>query len=99
MAFGERGASKAPASQADEAGVTTYPVSRVRDGALSDGLPVGERVVRCLEAALEPSSRQGIAGLGATRRGRGRGAQTRTAPNPQQSLGLVGRSQPRPTER
>ena len=61
--------------------------------------PVGERVLRRLEAALEPPSRVGIAGLGATRGGGAGGAQTRTAPNPQQSLGLVGRSQPRPSER
>ena len=55
---------------------------------------VGERVVRRLEAALEPPSRAGIAGLGATRGGGAGGAQTRPAPNPQQSLGLPGRSQP-----
>ncbi len=35
---------------------------------------------------------------GSDPRGRGRGAQTRTAPNPQQSLGLPGRSQPHPND-
>ncbi len=63
-----------------------------------DGQPVGERVLRRLEVALVPPSRAGIAGLGATRGGGAGGAQTRTAPNPQQSLGLPGRSQPRPSE-
>ena len=70
------------------------PVLRA-DAEQPHGQPVGERVVRRLEAALEPPSRAGIAGLGATRGVGARGAQTRTAPNPQQSLGLPGRSQPR----
>ena len=70
------------------AGVGRVPAWCGDAGAL-DGLPVGERVVRRLEAALnEPSAR--IAGLGATRGGGAGGAQTRTAPNPQQFLGLPG---------
>ncbi len=64
-----------------------------------DGQPVGERVLRRLEVALVPPSRAGIAGLGATQGDGAGGAQTRTAPNPQQSLGLPGRSHPRPNER
>ncbi len=62
------------------------------------GQPVGERAIHRLEAALEPPSRAGIAGPGATRGGGAGDAQTRTAPNPQQSLGLMGRSQPRPSD-
>ena len=43
------------------------------DAERPDGQPVGDRVLRRLEAALEPPSRAGIAGAVATRRGRGRG--------------------------
>ena len=61
------------------------------------GQPVGERVLRRLEAA--PDTLPGrIACLGATRGGGAGGAQTRPAPNPQQAFGLPGRSQPRPSE-
>ena len=59
------------------------------------GQPVGQRVRRRLEAALDTLPGR-IACLGATRGGGGGGAQTRPAPNPQQALGLPGRSQPRP---
>ena len=65
------------------------------DGRLSYDRPVGERVLRRVEAALEPPSRVGIAGLGATRRVGDRGAQTHLPPNPYRALGEGGRSQPR----
>ena len=65
------------------------------DGGLSYDRPVGGRVLRRVEAALEPPSRVGIAGLGATRRVGDRGAQTHLSPNPYQALGLGGRSRPR----
>ena len=52
------------------------------DAEQPDGQPVGERVLRRLEAALEPPSRAGITGLGATRGGGAGGTQTRPAPNP-----------------
>ena len=67
------------------------------DAGALDGLPVDERVVRRLEAALEPPSRQGIAGLGATRgdgagvckatrsRTRSRPSDCRVAPSPAQT--------------
>ncbi len=69
------------------------PVLRA-DAEQPHGQSVGERVVRRFEAALEPLSRAGIAGLGATRGGGAGGAQTRPAPNPQQSLGLPGTPSP-----
>ena len=67
------------------------------DAGLLVSLPVGERVVRRLEVALEPPSRQGIAGLGATRgdgsgvckatrpRTRSRPSDCRVAPSPAQT--------------
>ena len=63
---------------------------------LSYDRPVGERLLRRLEAALEPPSRVGIAGLGATRRVGDRGAQTHLPPNPYRALGEGGRSPPSP---
>ncbi len=56
-----------------------------------DGQAVGQRVLRRLEAARDTLPGR-IAGAGATRRGRGRGAQAHLAPNPYQALGLGGRS-------
>ena len=58
--------------------------------------PVGERVLRRLEATLKPPSRLGIAGSVATPRVGGRGAQTRLPPNPYRALGEGGRYRPRP---
>ena len=62
------------------------------DARLPDGRPVGERVIRRLEAALKPPSRVGIDGSGATPRDGGRGVKTHLRPNPYQALGLGGRS-------
>ena len=64
------------------------------DARLPDGRPVGERVIRRLEAALKPPSRVGIDGSGATPRDGGRGVKTHLRPNPYQALGLGGRSRP-----
>ena len=61
------------------------------DARLPDGRPVGERVIRRLEAALKPPSRVGIDGSGATPRDGGRGVKTHLRPNPYQALGLGGR--------
>ena len=66
------------------------------DARLPDGRPVGERVIRRLEAALKPPSRVGIDGSGATPRDGGRGVKTHLRPSPNQALGLGGRSHPRP---
>ena len=66
------------------------------DARLPDGRPVGERVIRRLEAALKPPSRVGIDGSGATPRDGGRDVKTHLRPNPHQALGLGGRSPPRP---
>ena len=65
------------------------------DARLPDGRPVGERVIRRLEAALKPPSRVGIDGSGATPRDGGRGVKTHLRPSPHQALGLGGRSPPR----
>ena len=65
------------------------------DARLPDGGPVGERVIRRLEAALKPPSRVGIDGSGATPRDGGRGVKTHLRPNPYQALGLGGRYPPR----
>ena len=62
------------------------------DARLPDGRPVGERVIRRLEAALKPPSRVGIDGSGATPRDGGRGVKTHLRPSPHQALGLGGRS-------
>ena len=66
------------------------------DARLPDGRPVGERVIRRLEAALKPPSRVGIDGSGATPRDGGRGVKTHLRPNPYQALGLGGSLPPRP---
>ena len=62
------------------------------DARLPDGRPVGERVIRRLDAALKPPSRVGIDGSGATPRDGGRGVKTHLRPSPHQALGLGGRS-------
>ncbi len=49
-----------------------------------------------LESGARHAFPRGIAGAVATRKGRGRGAQTHLPSNPQQSLGLPGRYRPRP---
>ena len=63
---------------------------------LSDERPVEERVLSRLESGARHAFPRGIAGAGATRGGGAGGAQTRMAPNPQQSLGLPGRYRLRP---
>ena len=47
-----------------------------------DGRPVGERVIRRLEAALKPPSRVGIDGSGATPRDGGQGCENTPASEP-----------------
>ena len=69
------------------------------DARLPDGRPVGERVIRRLEAALKPPSRVGIDGSGATPRDGGRGVKTHLRPNPYQALGRGGRSRHGPSRR
>ena len=59
------------------------------DARLPDGRPVGERVIRRLEAALKPPSRVGIDGSGATPRDGGRGVKTHLRPSPHQALGVA----------
>ena len=52
------------------------------DARLPDGRPVGERVIRRLEAALKPPSRVGIDGSGATPRDGGQGCENTPASEP-----------------
>ena len=93
--------SRPPEARPEPDGVAAARDHRVPslrgDAEQPGGQPVGERVLRRLEAALDTLPGR-IACLGATRGGGGGGAQTRPAPNPPQALGLPGRSQPRPSE-
>ncbi|MDE2981794.1 MAG: S26 family signal peptidase [Gemmatimonadota bacterium] len=63
-------------------GVALRPAAVSNTAGTGSPDPVGEWVLRRLEAALVPPSRAGIAGSVATPRVGGRGAQTHLPPNP-----------------